>query len=215
MISRLLLITLLFFSHILLAQELQIIKAKKSYLKNGEKLKKDSQIEINSIVEIKRGGELSLKSRTGWHMFLEEGSYNINSAYESNLNLVKHDSIYSLMDNLGILNCDILSSFVCTPIMGGVRTSYAGMIEGRKNYSGKIIKSDSVILEWIDPSEIKQGYYFVVYNLFDELIGIHRTESNSITLNLVGYRKEIEGIMIYKIISDECKESRKAALNLK
>ncbi len=213
---KVLIVALIFYSIDTNAQELVVLKAKKSNLINGVTLKPYDTISVKSKVKVKKNGKLTLKTRTGWNIWLKEGAYDLDSTFSANkFKHVKNDSIYRIMEELGIVNCDFSYEFVCAPTLLGNRTSVVGMIEFDKDYYGTIIESDSITLRWKDSSNKEQKYYLVVYDLFDELIGIHRTKAYSITLNLVDYRNEMEGIIIYKIVSDECKETEKKALELK
>jgi hypothetical protein len=191
-----------------IAQTFVISESKKCFSLDNKKLKTGDTLNINSVFSIEKNGKIVIQHPNQW-----QSIYSTPSKYRLDTLLAKlittreyviHDSIFNILKEKNIYHCDFPYKLICKPIFSGFSTSNADDIKDQTKYTSETAYS-SIKLEWTYPVEFKGKFYILVTNGFDEYIDIKVTTDKFIDLDLLPYRGQ--GIILYKVISEECRES--------
>jgi len=196
-------------AHLTIAQSFVASDTKKCFSLDNKKIRNGDTLSIASGFSMEKNGKITLRHSNDWHSrYAFARKYKMDTLF-TKLKLTKeyirHDSIFNVLHENNIHRCDFPYKFICTPIFGGVATSLADDIEQVGNYITETNETNLKI-EWTYPIDYNGRYFILISNMFDEYIDIKVTSDRHLNLNLIPY-KELHAIL-YKVISDECRESR-------
>jgi hypothetical protein len=125
------------------------------------------------------------------------------ASIKSTREYIIHDSVFNVLKQNNIDNCNFPYKLICKPIFGGFATSYADNI---KLPNGRIETSEaSIRIGWNHPEAYQGKHYILLTTFFGEHVDIKETRENFVDLNLLPYKRHTA--IIYKVISAECRES--------
>jgi hypothetical protein len=211
-----LLFSLLLSSQISSGQTFVVVEAKGSFHLNGAKIRKGDTLNIQSKFLIKKKGQLKFVHSNQWgFIYAAPMKYKLDTLFTkiaATKEFIIHDSIFNVLRSANIHRCDFPYKLICTPILGGFTTSYADDI--KSEHSHRIETAEpSIKLKWNYPADYKGTYYVLITTLFDDYIDLKTAQENSIELNLLGYKRH--RAILYKVISEECRESDLNAIIMK
>jgi hypothetical protein len=191
-----------------IAQIFVVSESKKCYSSDNKKIKKGDTLYMNSVFSIEKNGKLMIRHPNQWYSaYSTPSKYRLDTLFAklmTNREYMTHDSIFNILKEKNIYKCDFPYKLICKPIFGGYATSYADNIKQDTNF--RIETTEPLIkIGWNYPIEYKGSYYILVTNMFEDYIDIKMTKDNFIDLNLIPYKRQ--GAILYKVISEECRES--------
>jgi hypothetical protein len=192
-----------------IAQTFVVDEAKKCFSFDNKKIRNGDTLDITSGFSIEKNGKITIRHANDWYSrYTIPMKYKIDTLF-TKLTLTKeyvtHDSIFNVLQQNNIHHCEFPYKFICKPIFGGVATSLADDIKQEGNY---IIETNETNLkiEWTYPTEYKGRYFILISNMFDEYIDVKVTSDSYFNLDLMPYKPQ--HAILYKVVSDECRESR-------
>lgn len=203
-------------TQLIIAQAFVVSESKKCFTSDNKKLKEGDTLFMNSVFSIEKNGKLMIRHPNQWY-----SAYSTPSKYRLDTLLAKlvttkeymtHDSIFNILKEKNINQCDFPYKLICKPIFGGYATSYADNIRQETNFRIETTEP-SIKIEWNSPVEYKGSYFILVTNIFDDYIDIKVTRDNFIDLDLIRYKRH--NAILYKVISEECRESNKNVIVMK
>jgi len=202
------LIILFITTHLTIAQIFIVSESKKCFTSDNKKLKKGDTLIINSVFSIERKGKLTIRHPNQWYSsYSTPSKYSLDTLFAklmSTREYITHDSIFNVLKEKNISQCDFPYKLICKPIFGGYATSYADNIKQETNFRVETTEP-SIKIEWNYPVNYKGSYYILITNMFEDYIDIKVTTDNFIDLNLIPYKRQ--SAILYKVISEECRES--------
>jgi hypothetical protein len=182
-------------THLVWAQEIKVEIANIVSYVNGSRIKKNSVPKSGQRVEINEGGSLQVSvGRMGF--VLKEGIYNLDSMIVQCKNSHEYkidDSVYTFLKSKNLLKSQ--------PIL----TCLNPYQYSNKAYSAEEqfvkAKSDTVTLNWSGYRNEFKGNYFVVFQtMFNDYLGILKTQDNKLVVDLKGFKEEN---ILYRVISED------------
>ena len=201
-------LSLLIKTQLTVGQIFVVSESKKCFSWDNKKLRTGDTLDIKSGFIVKQNGKLIIRHPNQWYSTYDAPSkYKLDTIYlklKTTKEYITHDSIFAILKEKNIYHCDFHYKFVCKKILGGYATSYADNIKQENNYRIETTEPQ-IKIEWNYPVEYKGIYYVLVTNIFEDYIDLKVTNNNFLDLNLVHYKRQ--GAIIYKVISEECRES--------
>jgi|GEM_PF-6322381 len=199
-----LLFIFLLIAHISFGQELKVDFARRAYHANGVKIKKGNELSRKEQVLIKEEGQLNIRYKERWTIIVKPGKYIIDSLVKSESDkpdFMINDSIHNILEAKGLNDCN----FKYQQEQAGVH-AHRNIDNIEINIPGNVLTGeDTLTIRWKNPSPYRGEYYVVLTNMFDDYVGLEKTASEELVLNLKRYKKHVA--VLYKITAEDCRES--------
>ena len=210
-----LLLTLIFLlsGELTIGQTFTVYEVRKCFYANGGRIKKGDTLSLQSKFTIQKSGEIELTFIDQWSFRRNNvGNYAMDTIY-SNLKRLKTfrtiDSIYQVLKDNRIADCKFNYKYSSKfkKLTDGSVVSWSDTDNIKVKNNQRIETTDSIVLiEWDYPVDYSGKYFLLLSSMFDEYIDVLTTSDESIELDLGKYRG-IHQLIMYKVISEECRES--------
>jgi len=209
----LLTLILLLGSELTIGQTFTVSEVRKCTYVNGGRIKKGDTLSLQSKFTIQKSGEIELVFIDQWSFRRNNvGNYAMDTIY-SNLKRLKNfrtiDSIYQVLRDNRIADCKFNYKYTSKSkrLTDGSLVRWSDTDDIKVKSNERIETMDSIVLiEWDYPIDYSGKYFLLLTNMFNDYIDIVATSDKSIKLDLGKYRG-IHQLIMYKVISEECRES--------
>ena len=192
-------------------------KPKNCSYTDGEKIKNGDTLTLQSSFTVAKKGSLQLMLENGQALFCTEpGIHRVDTlfaALQKTTAYRRHDSVYMVLKTNNIYKCSFPYTLVCEPLkFGGYATRYADRIDLDGVFRTETAEP-TMKLKWNYPVPYEGKYFILVTDLFGDFLNIYSTAENTFELPLVPLKPA--GVVLYRIISGECRESEERLIVMK
>ncbi|HYG02363.1 MAG TPA: hypothetical protein VD927_07945 [Chryseosolibacter sp.] len=197
------------------AQALVVSSSKKTFYLNGEKIKTGDTLDLRRPVIIKQKGTLQYAFPNKWSSHTNKpDTYRLDTMMASIMSTkeyILHDSIFNILKSRNLHDCHFNYHFTCKTTPGGHACDFADDI---KIENDQVIRTnaDSVPVSWKFPVAYGGNYFMVISDMFDNYLALTVTSDTKIDLDLRPHKKQ--PLILYYIISEECRESSGHAIKM-
>ncbi|MEM9329182.1 MAG: hypothetical protein AAGA85_26200 [Bacteroidota bacterium] len=188
-------------------QYYEVIKARKSYRDNGERIKKYERVDRKDIVTVKQNGELLLKSVTYVNPHLKPGRYNIDSLMTLDYRRHEvHDSLKHVLRSKHLLGCKFRYKVMMVP--GSNRHYEADRIKvfNKPMLTIKERSNEPSKVRWSNPDARYERSHLVVVQDAESksFIDVFETNNREIHIDFASYNYPL---MQYFVKALDCRGS--------
>jgi hypothetical protein len=212
--------TLLIISYVASAQTFRVSGPKRAFYADGREIQHGDSIGVNTrFVLGKKGkkGKVSFALKNRWYFSVEGlGRYKMDSLVAREVRMKeyrKHDSVFNVMASNKVEKClAIVHCGTCEgPHSAKFHSDRVELIGEHRD-----VTTPSVKLEWTYLSAFNERYFVVIKDMSERYIDVRITTDKFLDLDLRQYQDlDWPGLIIYKVISEECKDSQEKLITFK